>query len=104
MALSASSRSTLYQTFSPLLGEKATEEMLANFPARDVEEPVTKEHLDRRIAEVQTSIAEFRGVMRTELAHVRRDMSEEFRSQQRWIIGVGVALTGVLGTLVAILH
>jgi hypothetical protein len=98
MALSASSRSTLYQTFSPLLGEKATEEMLANFPARDVEEPVTKEHLDRRIAEVQTSIAEFRGEMRTELAHVRRDMSEEFRSQQRWMVG----LAGVFSTVIVI--
>lgn len=100
MALSASSRSTLYQKFSPLLGEKATEEMLANFPARDVEEPVTKEHLDLRMAHVDTRFAE----LDTKLAELRLTISEEFRHQQRWIIGVGIALAAAMGALSAIFH
>ncbi|MGI8709476.1 MAG: hypothetical protein ACR2LA_00555 [Acidimicrobiales bacterium] len=40
------SRSTIYQTFTTLIDdEEAVEEMLSYFPARDVEEPVTKEFL-----------------------------------------------------------
>ena len=85
MALSAKSRSTLFETLSPLVGDEATEEMLSYFPARDVEEPVTKEHLDRRLAEVETKIAE-----------LRHTMSEEFRSQQRWMIGLAGAFSTVI--------
>ena len=45
MAISQKSRTTIYQAFEPLLGEVATEEMLAHFPARDLDQPVTVAHL-----------------------------------------------------------
>ena len=111
MALSAESRSTLFQTLSPLVGDKATEEMLSYFPARDVEEPVTKEHLDRRVAEVETKIVALDGKVTTQMAELRAEIarfetrvSDEFRLQQRWIIGLGIALTTVVVSVSAIFH
>lgn len=44
MSLTERSRHKLYETFTDLIDdEKAVEEMLSYFPARDVEEPVTKD-------------------------------------------------------------
>ena len=51
--LSEKSRSTLFQGLSEMVGEEATGEMLSYFPARDVEDPVTNEHLDLRLAELR---------------------------------------------------
>ena len=105
MALSAEARSTLYQTLSPLVGEKAIEEMLSNFPARDVDEPVTKEHLDLRFAQVDVRFAELHDEFTARFAQIdvrfaelRTEMGNEFRSQQRWMIG----LAGVFSTVIVI--
>ncbi len=87
MALSERSRSALYQAFSRTIEEEAVAEMLAHFPARDVEEPVTREHLDRRMAElraelhaeiagVRTEIADLRGELHAEIAGVRTEMAD----------------------------
>jgi Fe2+ transport system protein B len=51
MALQEKHRNTVYNAFVPLLGEEVTEAVLSHLPARDVEESVTREHLDRRFAE-----------------------------------------------------
>ena len=74
MALSEKSRSELYQALEGLAGPEAVEEMLSYFPARDVEEPVTREHLDRRFAEVQTSMAELRTELQTSVAELRTEL------------------------------
>ena len=60
MAISEKSRSALSQGLVPIAGEEAVGEMLSFFPARDVEEPVTKELLRAEIADVRTEIAELR--------------------------------------------
>ena len=56
MAMSQKSRSEIYQAFEPLLGEVATEEMLAQFPPRDVDQPVTVAHLRAEMAELRTEL------------------------------------------------
>ena len=84
MALSEKSRSELYQALEGLAGPEAVEEMLSHFPARDVEEPVTREHLDRRFAEVQTSMAE----LRTEMNRLHNRLLIEVTA----VVGVVAAL------------
>ena len=82
MALSERSRTTIYQQFKPLLGEKVVGEMLSYFPARDVEEPATKEFV------------------RAELASLRADvltaMHDEFRKQLQWLVVTLLAIGGMI--------
>lgn len=60
MALSEKLRSSIYRHLSPIIGEEETAAVLSHFPARDVEEPVTKEHLQLELALVRSDIANFR--------------------------------------------
>lgn len=63
------------------VGEEAAEAMLSQFPARDLDEPVTKEFVRGEIADVhiefanvRAEIADLRGEMTTEFAKVRGEM------------------------------
>jgi hypothetical protein len=58
MALTEKHRSAIYQHLSPIVGEEATEAMLMHFPRTDADEPITREHLDRRFAEIDTRFAQ----------------------------------------------
>jgi hypothetical protein len=60
MALTEKHRSALYENLSPIVGEEATEAMLMHFPRTDAEDPITREHLDRRFAEVDTRFEQLR--------------------------------------------
>ena len=83
MPLTERSRHKLYETFTALIDdETAVQEMLSYFPARDVEEPVTKDFLR---AELQTEI----GALRTE-------MHQMARATQTWIISTGLSLAGLI--------
>lgn len=78
MALSESSRSQIYQGLVNFVGEEAIGEMMSHFPARDVEEPVTKEFLRAEIADVRSEIAEVRGDIngvRGEIAGLRGEIN-----------------------------
>lgn len=81
MALSERSRSALFQGLTPIVGEEATAEMLGQFPARDVEEMVTREHLDRRLAELRGELrgemAELATGLRAEMAELRGELRAE---------------------------
>ncbi|MCC5953856.1 MAG: DUF1640 domain-containing protein [Acidimicrobiia bacterium] len=74
MALSERSRSTIYQRLTPMLGEEVTAEMLSYFPARDVEEPATKEQLDLLRAEMRAEMSELRGELLMEMASLRDEL------------------------------
>ncbi len=83
MALSERSRSALYRGFSAVVDdEEAVAEMLSFFPARDVEEAVTKEF------------------MRAELAETELRLGGELRAEMRrmiWVnIGSLIAFAGVI--------
>lgn len=56
MALSSRGRAAIYTGLSELIEEDAVEDMLTNFPAREVDEPVTRDFLDARLAEVEARI------------------------------------------------
>ncbi len=57
MALTERSRSSLYQALTAVVDdEQAVQEMLSYFPARDVEEPATKEFVRAEIAELRADM------------------------------------------------
>lgn len=104
MALTEKSRSALYLGLTELIAdEQAVQEMLSYFPARDVEEPVTKDFLRAEMAvlraemaELRTEMAEFRTEMRTDMADFRTEMERNLRSLQTWTIGTGISLGGLI--------
>ncbi len=95
MALSEKHRRRIYAYLVPELGEETASEMLSYFPARDVEEPVTKEYLKGEFAlvrmelhneisglrgEMQEGNASLRGEMRGEISGLRTEMGDEISS------------------------
>ncbi len=95
MALSGRSRAALYQSLSEIIDEEAVEEMLSHFPSRDLDEPITRGHLDTSVAELRVEVARLRGELREEIQTSAR------RSTQ-WMIGTMFALNGSLAAVVAI--
>ena len=112
MPLTERSRHKLYETFTALIDdETAVQEMLSYFPARDVEEPVTKDFLR---AELQTEIGALRaelhaeigglraelqsevGAVRLEVGELRAEMHQTARATQTWIISTGLSLAGLI--------
>ncbi len=77
MALSERSRHKIYESFSTLIDDReAVEEMLSYFPARDVEEPVTKDHLRAELVGIRSEMAELGTDLRGEMAELRADMAD----------------------------
>ncbi len=85
--------------------------MLSYFPARDVEEPVTKEHLRSEMVgmrlELHTEIGALRselhteiGTVRAELADLRAEMHLAINRSMVWMIGTMIALAGVVSGVV----
>jgi hypothetical protein len=56
MALAERHRTIIYQHFVGQIGEEAAEAMLSQFPARDLDEPATKEFVRAEIAELRVEI------------------------------------------------
>jgi hypothetical protein len=119
MALSEKHRSSIYQGLLQFLGEEEAQALLSQFPARDLDEPVTKEfvraeisdvrsQLRAEIADVRTEAAEFRGEVRAEFAVVHGEfaavrgeiaqlegrMNERFREMTMWVAGALIAGLG----------
>lgn len=91
MALSTRHRSSIFQTLSPILGEEEAEAMLSQFPARDLDEPVTKEFVRAELAdtraELRAEIADTRAELRAEIADLRTEVSD-LRGEVRSEIGL----------------
>ncbi len=87
MAISEKSRSALYQGLVPIAGEEAVGEMLSYFPARDVDEPVTKELLRAEMSDLR--------------AEMHRSLNVLFAALSATMVGVvGIATT----VIIAVLH
>jgi hypothetical protein len=98
MAISEKSRSALYQGFATIAPEDAVGEMLSYFPARDVEEPVTKELLHAEIADVRAEIADVRAEIadvRVEVAGLRTEMHTLANKLLVWLMGTIITTAGV---------
>ncbi len=94
MALSQKHRSVLYDHFAPLVGDDAAEALMAEFPATEGDQLVTRDDLRAELAEVRTEIAgvesrlradfadlrvefaDLRGEVRTEMAAFRGDLAD----------------------------
>lgn len=80
MSLSERARSNLYTGLSRIVDQEAVAEMLANFSARDVDEPVTKDHLDAQIAlvrsELHVEIAGLRTEIKDEITGLRTEVKD----------------------------
>jgi hypothetical protein len=65
MVLDARTRSSIYEKLTPILGEQDANALMTQFPSIEADELVTKQFL------------------RAELAELRADMSDEFRTELR---------------------
>ncbi|MEI2638419.1 MAG: hypothetical protein V9F03_05410 [Microthrixaceae bacterium] len=97
------SRSALYTGFSELIdNEEAVQEMLSYFPARDVEEPVTKEFLRATLAETELRIIT---TLRSEISGQGSDLRSEISGQgsdlRSEISGQGSDLRSEINSLAA---
>ena len=106
MALTERSRSALYRGLTDLIeDEVAVGELLSYFPARDAEEPATKEFVAARTSEVRAELA----VLRADFSDLRADLAAmesrltaqaaaQLRTSIQWTLG---ALVSVIGLVVA---
>ncbi len=109
MALSERSRSTIYQTFTTLIDdEEAVEEMLSYFPARDVEEPVTKELLRAEMAALRSELRGEMSSLRVEMAEMelrlKVELRDAMRQQTQWMIGVMITLVALMVSIQAFIR
>ena len=85
MALQEKHRNILYQAWVPLLGEEATAAVLAHFPAREDEDPITKDHLDRRFVEhravVDRRFLDLRADLERQITELRADLERQITQQ-----------------------
>jgi hypothetical protein len=91
VALSTRHRSSIFRTLAPILGEEEAEAMLSQFPARELDEPVTKEFVRAEIADVRAAIAQ-----------LEARINDRFREQTMWMAGsmtVGMGLAAGIATL-----
>jgi hypothetical protein len=86
VALSEKHRSSIYLTLAPMLGEEEAEALLSQFPARELDEPVTKEFV------------------RAEIAGVRAELHERLRQQTAWMAGALVAGMGVASGIASVIR
>ena len=70
MAMLEEHRKTIYNALVPEIGKEATQAMSSQFPARDLEEPVTKEFLRAELAEVRTDIADSKNQLTSRMVTV----------------------------------
>ena len=119
MPMTERSRHKLYETFTALIDdETAVQEMLSYFPARDVEEPVTKDflraELQSEVGAVRLEVGELRaelhaeigalrtemhteiGAVRAEIGDLRAEVHQMARATQTWIISTGLSLAGLI--------
>jgi len=85
MVLTERSRSALYQGLSSIVDEAAVEEMLSYFPARDIDEPVTTNHLRVEMSDMRTELhvemAGLRTELRDEIAELRTEVATELNDK-----------------------
>jgi len=110
-------RSSLYESLHEIVGDEEAEALLAQFPNRDVDEPITREAADVGMAELRAEMAELRVDMAELRAEVRADiaaldarmsafearMADRFRAQTTMmvtVVAIGSAVTSALAALI----
>ena len=88
MALSEKHRSQFYVHFVEHVGEEAANEMLAQFPSRDVDQPASREFVELQMANLRTELAQ---------------QSDRLMARMQIWLGAGFGFLSILVTLLAIL-
>lgn len=107
MALTEKHRNEIYRNLAPTWGDEVTQAFLSQFPAREGEEPITRDFL-------RAELSDLRGELRTEMAGLRTEMSDqrgelkaemaELRSDlNRMGSRLAGLLVGVAGVLTAVM-
>ena len=124
MTLNTRDRSVLFESLSKLADPEAVDAMLAHFPTRDVDEPLTRDYLDSRLIEFReeirlTLVTEFRafdaelasvdarltaeiGAVDAKIGSLRQEMGAHFRRSLRWTVGTMIALATVIVAAAAV--
>ena len=96
MALSERSRSVLYQGLVTIVeDEQAVQEMMSYFPARDVEEPVTRDFL-------RAELNQLRAEMRADMGHLEGRLIDRINRMIAWNVATLIAFAAVLVAAVRI--
>ena len=96
MALTERSRSALYLGLSSIVDEEAVQEMMSFFPARDVEEPVTKELLRAEMSDLRSELKGEMADLRAEMAGLRTEMSAMESRIIRWNVATMFVFAGAI--------
>ena len=103
MTLNTRDRSILFESLSKLADPEAVDAMLAHFPTRDVDEPLTRDYLDSRLIEFREEIrlailTEFRA-FDAKIGSLRQDMTTGFGELDAKVGSIRGELDSKIGSL-----
>lgn len=110
MSLSQKSRTAIYEALANLgTDPDAVEELLSQFPSRDLDEPVTKEFLRAESATLRGEVADSAAQLRAEMAELRTEMhvgfadirTEMHQGFQRMTLSLAALMVSMTGVMVA---
>ncbi len=106
MAMTERSRAALFRGLSDMLDdEEAVGEMLSYFPARDVDEPASKDFIDARLSQMDARLSAMETRLMAEI-HAQsaafNAQSAAFNAQMRTMVQWTLAaMVGLIGLVVA---
>ncbi len=101
MALTEKHRNEIYQHLAPAWGDDVTQAFLSQFPAREGEEPITRDFLRAELAELRTAISDQRGDLQAEMAGLRTEISDQRGDLQAEMAGLRTEISDQRGDLQA---
>jgi hypothetical protein len=100
MALLEKHRSTIYAHFVEAIGEEAAQAMLAEFPARNLDELATRDFVEAQVAQLRGEMRVGFAELRTDMAQLGSELERRLMTRLQILFGIGFGLLGVL-TLVS---
>ena len=103
MTLNTRDRSVLFESLSKFADPEAVDAMLAHFPTRDIDEPITRDYLDAKLVEFReeirvTIVTEFRS-FDAKIGSLRQDMTAGLGSLDAKIGSLRGDMTTEIGLL-----
>jgi hypothetical protein len=100
MSLSERSRSVIYDRLNQIIEDReAVDELMSHFPARDLDEPVTKEFHRAETATLRAEMAASHGELRTEIATTAGQLRTEIATTAGELRSEIAGLRGEVGEL-----
>jgi hypothetical protein len=93
MALSQKSRSDEYEGLRSIMNDQSAEDLLAHLPARDLDEPVTREVLHAEIAGVRTEMAAHRTDLTLKITELDTRLTERIADVRTEVVSLETRLT-----------